>query len=328
MIRPLMSLLFFIAAALASGSFASSRAPVASAQTSSPADVSRLLNGAIDVHLHIDPRPYGADIATLKMAKSRGIRGAVVKNHYEPTIDLSLLLRREVPGFEIFGGVDLNHIVGGVNAAIVEHAAEALNGLSGFRPREPRAPRTGIIWMPTLDSQTAVRAAKQSRPSLTVARQGELVPEVKKVISIIGKHGLVLATGHNSPEEVLMILREGRAQGVQRMIVTHAMDNPILMKVPQMQEAVKLGALVEFDYRRALREEGQADAIRQVGSQHVILSEFLMPTGNADPLQYGNLDNLPQFIAGMRSHGFSDRDLDLMFKENPARLLGLAVAQP
>jgi hypothetical protein len=325
-IRLMHGLLSSIAAAIAFGVWASSYAqPAVGGQPAATADANRILNGSIDIHLHIDPRTYGAEISTLKLAKSRGVRGVVIKNHYEPTLDVSLLLRREIPGIEIFGGIDLNHIVGGVNVAIVEHMAEALGGSAGFRPREPRAPRTGVVWMPTFDSETAVRAAKQTRPFLTVSRGGELVPEVKKVISVIAKGGLVLATGHNSPEEVLMLLREGRAQGVQHMVVTHAMDNPVFMKIPQMQEAVKLGALVEFDYRRALTEEGQVDAIRAVGPQHIILSEFLMPTGGADPLQYGNLDNLPKFMQGMRGHGFTNRDFDLMFKENPARLLGLPV---
>ena len=32
----------------------------------------RLLRGAIDIHLHIDARTYGADISTLKLAKAEG----------------------------------------------------------------------------------------------------------------------------------------------------------------------------------------------------------------------------------------------------------------
>ena len=299
-----------------------------STQTLPDTEVENLLSGAIDIHLHIDPRPYGADIATLKLAASRGVRGVVIKNHYEPTVDLSLLLQREVPGFEVFGGIDLNHIVGGVNVAIVEHMGEALGGSSGFRARAPRAPRTGIVWMPTLDSENAVRTANQTRPFLTVSEGGELVPEVKGVISTIAKYGLVLATGHNSAEEALMILREGRAQDVQHMVVTHAMDNPIFMTVPQMKEAVDLGALIEFDYRLVLNHEDQLDAIRQVGPQNVILSEFLMPPRGLDPPQYVGLDGIIEFGAGMRDNGFTDRDLALMLKENPARLLGLEPNTP
>ena len=122
-----------------------------------------------------------------------------------------------------------------------------------------------------------------------------------------------------------MLLREGRVQGVKHMVVTHAMDNPIFMKVPQMQEAVKLGAFIEFDYRRVLNHEGQVDAIRKVGPEHCILSEFMMPTTGSQPLRYAGLDGVAAFVAGMRKHGFSDSELELMFKDNPAKLLGLPV---
>ena len=54
------------------------------AQSAADTGVDRVLKGAIDVHLHVDLTPYGADISTLKLAKSRGVRGVVIKNHYEP----------------------------------------------------------------------------------------------------------------------------------------------------------------------------------------------------------------------------------------------------
>jgi len=38
------------------------------------------------------------------MAKSRGMRGMVLKNHYEPTASLAYVVRKEVPGIEVFGG--------------------------------------------------------------------------------------------------------------------------------------------------------------------------------------------------------------------------------
>ena len=39
-----------------------------------------------------------------------------------------------------------------------------------------------------------------------------LNPETKAVIAVIAKHGIVLATGHVSAQEALMLLREGRRQ--------------------------------------------------------------------------------------------------------------------
>jgi len=46
------------------------------------------LNGVIDIHAHSDPdsRPRSIDAIDLaKLARSRGMRGLVLKNHYEPS---------------------------------------------------------------------------------------------------------------------------------------------------------------------------------------------------------------------------------------------------
>src|SRR5882672_3126437 len=187
-----------------------------------------LLRGTIDIHVHSDPDNVprsidGLDVA--KLARTRGMRGLVLKNHYEPTASLAFLARKEAPGLEVFGGIDLNLTVGGMNAAAVEHMTQVTGGWGRF------------VWMSTFDAENQVRYSKENRPFVRVARNGELLPEVKEVIALIAKYGLVLATGHVSPEEALLMFREGRRQGVQRMVVTHAMTAPVLMDIPQMQEA-------------------------------------------------------------------------------------------
>src|SRR4029077_14427126 len=77
-------------------------------------------------------------------------------------------------------------------------------------------------------------------PFVAVSNNGELLPEVKQVISIIAKHGLTLASGHILAEETLMVFRAAKRQGVQHMIATHAFDLSGKMTVEQMQEAAKL----------------------------------------------------------------------------------------
>jgi hypothetical protein len=50
------------------------------------------LTGAIDIHAHSDPdgTPRSIDAIDLaKLAKSRGMRAIVLKNHYEPTASLA-----------------------------------------------------------------------------------------------------------------------------------------------------------------------------------------------------------------------------------------------
>jgi hypothetical protein len=181
-----------------------------------------------------------------------------------------------------------------------------------------------IVWMPAGDTAKEVRESKNPNgPFVEVSRNGELLPEVKQVISIVAKHGLVMASGHIVPEEALMVFREAKRQGVQHMIATHAFDLAGKMTVEQMQEAAKLGAFIEFDFRNTL-EGGRMDAIRKVGPEFCFLSEFW--TKVTAPKEYGGLEGVGAFAEVMRAHGFTDRELELMFKDNPAKALGLAAA--
>src|SRR5215472_10265298 len=89
------------------------------------------LNGAIDMHAHSDPDGTARSIDAIdlaKLAKSRGMRAIVLKNHYEPTASLAYIVRKEVPGIEVFGGISLDLTVGGVNAAAVEWMTSVKGG--------------------------------------------------------------------------------------------------------------------------------------------------------------------------------------------------------
>lgn len=288
---------------------------VRASQAARAGDPSDALAGAIDVHVHSlpDDRPRSIDaIEVAKLARERRMRAIVLKNHFESTAGLAFLVRKIVPDMEIFGGIDLNLTVGGINPAAVEHMTRVSGGWGR------------IVWMPTFDAENQVRYSKESRPFVSVARGGQLLPDVAAVISLIAKHGLVLATGHSSAQEGLMLLREARRQGASQMIVTHAIQPPVLMDVAQMQEAAKLGAFVEFvggspeGPGAGDRLDRIAEAIRQVGPASSILSSDLGQQGNPLPP-----DGFGAFILALRARGFSDRDLNLMSKENPARLLGL-----
>jgi hypothetical protein len=310
------SVVMWAAAALAVLTVITGLAGEARAGRQNPGDDAvRALRGAIDIHVHSDPDnvPRSIDgIDAAKLARAKGMRGIVLKNHYDPTAGLAFLARKEAPGLEVFGGIDLNLTVGGMNPVAVEHLTQVAGGWGR------------LVWMSTFDAENQVRYSKENRPFVSVSRNGELLPETKAVISVIAKHGLVLATGHVSAQEALLLLSEGRRQGVAHMVVTHAMNPPILMNVSQMQEAATRGAFIEFAGQSlatadaAARISSFADAIRKVGPQFCILSSDLGQKGNALPP-----DGFAAFIAALRAKGFSEQDLDRMSKQNPARLLGL-----
>ena len=110
-----------------------------------------LLSGVIDVHAHCSPDSVSRGIDAIdlaKLAKSRGMRGMVLKSHWEPTASLAYMTRKEVPGIEIFGGIDLNLSVGGMNPEAVERMAKITGGWGRF------------VWMSTFDSQAQVEFSK------------------------------------------------------------------------------------------------------------------------------------------------------------------------
>ena len=280
-----------------------------------PDDAARELTGSIDIHVHSDPDSRARSIDAIdvaKLARSKGMRGIVLKNHDDPTGGLAYIVRKEVPGLEVYGGIALNLAVGGINPVAVQHMTEVSGGWGR------------IVWMPTYDAENHIRNGNENRPFVSVSRNGELLPDVKNVIGLIAKNGLVLATGHSSPAEGLMLVREGHRQGVQRMVVTHAMFTPVFMNIDQMKEAAQEGAFIEFaggsvsGAAGAARMDSFADAIRKVGPEFCILSSDLGQRGNPLPP-----DGFGAFLLAMRARGFTEQEVDRMAKQNPARLLGL-----
>jgi hypothetical protein len=273
------------------------------------------LDGVIDIHAHSTPdsTPRSIDAIDLaKMAKARGMRGIVLKNHWESTAALAYVVRKEVPGLEVFGGIDLNRAVGGLNAEAVDRMAKMAGGYGK------------IVWFPTFDSENAVKAAKENRPYVSVSKNGVLLPEVREIIGLIVKYNLTMETGHSSAQEGLMLVKEGKRQGVKHMIVTHAMAPPIKMTIPQMKEAIADGAMIEFVYgnligpNKSSTIQDFANAIRALGPANCILSSDLgQPNNPVHP------DGLATYFAALRKEGISQADIDLMSKTNPAKALGL-----
>jgi hypothetical protein len=280
-----------------------------------PSVSTRSLAGVIDIHCHCGPDSLARTIDAIdlaRLAKERGMRGIVIKNHYEPTASVAYLARKAVPGIEVFGGVTLNLASGGMNPYAVEYLAEVSGGAGRF------------VWMGSLDTEAQVRYSKDDRPFVAVARDGELLPEAIAVIAAIARHNLVLETGHSTPEEVLLLTREARRRGVRHIVVTHAMIAPIHFQIAHMQEAVELGAFIEFVYNGLIgpfKEFEFADyarAIQAVGAQHCVLSSDL-----GQPVNPVHPDGLAAFFDGLEREGLTPDEIDQMSKVNPARILGL-----
>jgi hypothetical protein len=274
------------------------------------------LQGVIDIHAHAGPDSIArcmdaVDLA--RLAKSSGMRGLVLKNHYEPTASLAYLVRKAVPGIAVFGGITLNLTTGGMNAAAVKHTALVTGGWGRF------------VWMGSLDTESQVNYERADRPYVRISEDKQLTPAAMEVLAVIAKYDLILATGHSTAGENLLLVREGRRCGIRNIVVTHAMMAPIHMRVEQMKEATEMGAYIEFVYNGIIGPHKEfelsdyAAAIRRLGPAHCILASDLGQAVNPS-----HVEGLIAFLNGLREQGISQAEIDCMTKENPANLLSLA----
>ena len=205
------------------------------------------LRGAIDIHAHLDPDGYGPgrngrafdSLELADLAKEAGMRGFVIKQHYDQSADDAYLVRELHPDLEVFGGIGTNFATGGLNPAAIRQMADVKGGWGR------------IVWMPTWDAEHYVKNHGNDRPFISVAKDGALLPETKELIAAIAEvsgntrgsnGGVAVATGHNAPEEVLLIVREARDLGLQ-VVVTHPLLESVGMNLEQMREAVEMAPI-------------------------------------------------------------------------------------
>jgi hypothetical protein len=282
--------------------------------------------GVIDMHVHSHPDVFGRnmdDIDVAQLAKARGMRGLVLKNHISETASRAALVMKVVPGIEVFGGIVLNNAVGGVNP----HAVEWMHRVYGGRGK--------MVWLPTFESDKHVKTfTKPDAKGLVVAPNGQVTPEMDEILRIIARENLVLATGHVHPEEVIAVVRRGRELGVKNMLVTHGFTSVPGLTMAQAKEVTDMGALIEVCFLQfqagpnaplpflthwtQINAKHVAQAAKELGAKSLLISSDLGQSANIT-----HPDGIEVAVGAVKKEGVADADIELMLRKNPARLLGL-----
>ncbi|OGO40452.1 MAG: hypothetical protein A2147_08785 [Chloroflexi bacterium RBG_16_57_8] len=284
-------------------------------------NLDELLRGAIDMHLHTGPDVMPGRVDALeaaKQARQAGMRAIVIKNHSYPTTPLAMMAGQLVPEVAVFGSICLDYDIGGLNADAVEKNADM-----GAR----------VVWMPTFSSANSRPAMRKLGLKLEgegfsiVDARGRLVSEIDKILEIIKAHGMVLASGHVSPRESLALVKRARAAGIEKMVITHPSDAEFVVQahtLEELQRLAGLGAFIEQTFVTMLPTEWshppgpRVKAIKAIGVEHCIMSTDLGQFWNPTPAEGMRL-----FMATLLRNGVSAREIELMAKENPGRLLGM-----
>jgi len=278
------------------------------------------LEGVVDLHVHSAPDsgPRSVDALEIaRLAERHGVRALLFKNHYTQTASLAYLVGQVVPGVASYGGIALNRSVGGINPDAVERMALMTGG------------RGRVVWMPTFDSEHYHHNLRPNPGFVPIAEDGKLLPETLEVLGVMAEHDLALATGHSSPAESLLLIQAAKKAGIDRILVTHPLPEPVAMDIETQKQAAALGALLEYPFNVTLPPRPEwpgghvpwdeyIPAIRAVGPENVVLSSDL-----GQRLNPVHTDGLVEFRRRLLEAGFSEAELDLMMKTNPARFLGL-----
>lgn len=269
------------------------------------------LSGLVDIHIHSSPdvRPRAMDdLEAARQASERGMKAILLKSHWTLTADRAYLVQRSVPGVRVFGGLALNHSVGGFNPIAVEAALRM---------------GAAVIWMPTLSALTESKA--RMGPGLSTLGDDGLKQSVLEVLSLVAEHDAILATGHLPRAETMALIPAAHELGIRKIVVTHP-EHLLIQMPPSEQEELRDHYGVYFE--RCVRDtalvggelpfESLVDVVRRVGVDSTVISTDLGQPSKPLPVE-----GMAQCLVALRASGFSQAEVDRMCRLNPAMLLDL-----
>ena len=281
--------------------------------------VNRLLAGGFDLHVHSGPcrfpRAYD-DVELLEVLHAAGMGGAVIKSHFQGTSSRATMANRVRPGTAcLFGGIALNHPVGGINPSAVE--SEILFGGK-------------IVWFPTIDAENNLAFSKGLRPAdrsrkegiRIFTSEGMLCKEVLDVLDIVIAADVILATGHLSRKEALALCAEAIRRGHSKIILTHPDWGGVSIPLSEQISLAKQGVFIE----KCLLNVDNGDIevsraaldIAAIGAARCLVTTDYGKSGHA-PVP----DGLARFLSLLIDNGVSTEEVSMMIRRNPAYLLGM-----
>ena len=282
------------------------------------------MKGVIDMHVHTNPdlrlRAYD-DFELCDAAVRVGARAIVIKTHLGYTANRAYLTNRyneRVNGkndFTMFGSVTLNSCSGGINPVAGENALKL-----GAK----------VVWLPTASARNHLeKLGKPTVGCVDVIRDGEIVPELKKVLELVKQYDAVLGTGHISVSEIFTVTKAAREMGVKKIVVTHPEWWIVNMSLEEQERIVKeYDVILERCYAQnkgvgagngyLSNLPGNLEVIQKIGYKNVLISTDGGQVENPHwELAY------EEYLQYMADHGIPEEQIRYMSHDLPCWLLGI-----
>lgn len=284
-------------------------------------NLDELLSGSIDMHLHIGPDEMPTRVDAVEAAEQAAdveMKAIVLKNHSYPTTPVAVTAQDLVPEVKVFGSICLDYEIGGLNVGTLERHAQ-------FGAK--------VVWMPTFSSTNSREKMRELGLNLEgegfsiLEENGTLVPEIAPILEIVKKYEMVLASGHMSPQEIFALVEEAKKKNLDKIVITHPSDGEFMEKtlsVEELQRLTGMGAFIEQTIVTLLPTEfchspkERVETIKAIGVEHCIMSTDLGQYWNLPPAE-----GMRFFMAILLRNGLNEKDIEVMAKENPSKLLNL-----
>jgi hypothetical protein len=294
------------------------------------ATANRLLQGALDLHVHSGPSTMPRQVdhfQAVEEAAAAGMSGILFKDHHYSVAPFIPLMDRVLGHHKVamYSGLVLNNSTGGLNPFVVD--AQLKQGAK-------------LIWMPTAQSANHIRSSSRKQrlvsnvklkpsPGLTVVDSyGEILDVVKEILDSIAEFDAILSSGHLHVWEIWKLFTEAKKRGVKRLLVNHPMYG-LHFTYDDIKEMAEFGALIEQSACLYVDSRFNVFSPREL-KEHILAAGVAHSSIGSD---LGQVDN-PTPVEGMRQAikmclalGFSEDDVRTMVRDNPAKIVGLDVGR-
>lgn len=292
-------------------------------------EVDELLTGAVDLHTHPGPSPFPRRMSIMDAAAdaaSLGFRALVAKSHHHSMQTDILALEQaglqDIP-VKVYGGVALNHTVGGLNPYAVELALR----MGGK-----------VVWFPTIASRAHLEfhahhhsgfpvagvPLRENEPISVLDESGRLNAETRDILDVIAAESAILNCGHLPAAEIDVLIPGALEAGVTRIVVSHP-DFVLGASPSSIGDWCRKGAFVEHCLAMLVGREPKPEPFERIaafyraaGPGRTIISSDLGQKGNPLPVTAYR-----RMVRVLLDEGVAPDDIRSMTGGNAARLLSI-----
>ncbi len=281
------------------------------------------LRGAIDMHVHAEPcslAPRNQDYTQVAIdAAHAGMRAVVRKDHFYSTVGEAYAIQRHVDSLVVTGA--LTHrieVYGGVPIAQSLDAAQIERAL--------RFPQMKMIWLNPVGGEALVD-------------DGKVRPEAERILHLARDHNLGLNLGqpsHSRAKNPGLDDYEGLAPLADRVREIGAkavLDHPLSsFEVKQVESLTGDGVyagLFCYPSLPSVIKAPVADPERTLELvQHIGAAQCVIASDMGTLLEPTQLEAMRIMVRLLLAFELRREEIEVMLKDNPARLLGLEPASP